>query len=161
MITEKDILHKEYLDICENICIKGLEDYDIKQLLYNEVYYAQNSNKKSIFKLSVLNLLFDLKFLVNIELDRKNDELVMLSTKWNRKDHDGYWEQICGVFPEYTRISFSSVPSKNKIKYLRLFKYFSNSKDLRIIKNALLQIKNKQKLYCQQGSYAQKNIKLY
>lgn len=144
MITEKDILHKEYLNICENVTINGLENYNIKQLLYNEAYYAQNTNNKSLFKFTVLNLIFDVRFLVNMEITRKNDELIMLSTKWNRKDHDGYWEQICDVFPEHTRISFSSVSGKSKIKYLRLFSFFSNSRELRVIKKAFRQIKNKQ-----------------
>lgn len=144
MITEKDRLHNEYLDICENVHIKGLEDYNIRQLLYNEVYYAQEANKKSIFKMTILNMFFDIRFFVNVDITRKNEELVMLSTKWNRKDHDGYWEQICDVFPEHTKISFSSASGKRKIKYLRLFSFFSNSRELRVIKKAFRQIKNKQ-----------------
>lgn len=145
MITEKDELHKKYLDACSNIVIKGLEEYDIKKLLFNETFYAQNLKKKNILKRYIFELMFDLEFQTHIDIQRKKDEIVLLSTKWNRQDHDEYWEKICNTFPRNTRISFSEkkisirVMVKNcSIKYM-----LQNVKEIRNIKKQLKCIKNK------------------
>lgn len=145
MITEKDILHKEYLDICGNTTIKGLEEYDIKKLLYNETFYAINSNRKNVIKTHISELIFDLESHIQIDIQRKNDEMVLLSTKWNRPDHDGYWDKICSNFPESTRITFLGRKSgtRKSLKNFSLKYMFYNIKEARKINRQLKSIKNK------------------
>lgn len=145
MITEKDILHKEYLDICGNTTIKGLEEYDIKKLLYNETFYAINSNRKNVIKTHISELIFDLESHIQIDIQRKNDEMVLLSTKWNRPDHDGYWDKICSNFPESTRITLLGRKSgtRKSLKNFSLKYMFYNIKEARKINRQLKSIKNK------------------
>lgn len=145
MITEKDILHKSYLEICENLTIKGLEEYNIKKLLFNETFYVQDLSWKSVIKNYIVTIMFDLNFRTQIDMERKNDELVLLSSKWNRKDHDDYWDKICSCFPENTRISFADRRNswRDAFKYFSFPNMFRNIKSARTIKRSLKDIKNK------------------
>lgn len=145
MITEKDILHKSYLDICENLTIKGLEEYNIKKLLFNETFYVQDLSWKSVIKNYIVTIMFDLNFRTQIDIEHKNDELVLLSSKWNRKDHDDYWDKICSCFSENTRISFADRRNswRDVFKYFSFPNMFRNIKSARTIKRSLKDIKNK------------------
>lgn len=106
MVTEKDLIHKKYLDICEGLIIDELRGYNIKQLLYNEVFYVISMNWKVVFKLLIKTMLFDWKSGLTIVQDRRNDDVVLVWRKGNRRDHDSYWEKICNACEEYTRMSF-------------------------------------------------------
>lgn len=105
MVTGKDILHKEYLDICDNIKIEGLEEYNIKQLLYNDFIFIQSINWKDTVKNLLKTVLYNSEEMLSLCVDSRDDTMILVSSKWNRKDHDGYWEKICNAFEQFTRIS--------------------------------------------------------
>ena len=145
VVTEKDILHKEYLDICNEIRIDGLEAYNIKQLLYNDVFFAQSVSWKEVIKTLLKTVLYDSARTLFLCIDRRNDDMVLVSSKWNRRDHDGYWKRICDEFEEYTRISLReedySVRTWLRISFLK--NIAQNICDMKSIYKGLERIRNK------------------
>jgi len=144
MVTEKDTLHKSYLDICDEMEVIGLEKYNMRQLLYNEVYWAQSISWKEVFYLFVKTIFFDMKKYLWICQDRRNDDVVLVWRKWNRRDHDGYWEKICNACEEYTRISFEeeSLNLRNMWHFLSIKNAIRNYRQFCSIYKSFVNIKN-------------------
>lgn len=90
-VTDKDVLHKKYLDILSTVKSKILPGYDLGLVLYNEAWYAIEK-RKSIYKellksMPIRPCSFDVKII--------GQDLLTIATFLGRPDHDSYWNAIC------------------------------------------------------------------
>lgn len=102
-VTEKDILHKEHLDILSAVKSKILPGYDLGLVLYNETWYAIE-NSRSIFKELLKSLLIrPCSFDINV----CGEDILTIATFLGRADHDTYWRSICDDVGNHDNISIS------------------------------------------------------
>lgn len=90
-ITEKDIVHKEHLDILSSVQSKVLPGYDLGLVLYNETWYAIEKNR------SIYRELLKTMPIRPCSIDAKvcGEEILTIATYLGRADHDTYWSSIC------------------------------------------------------------------
>lgn len=140
MKLDKDYEHGKYIDLLENIIIDDLKDYDLANILYNDIGFSFDMNYsfiiKNIFKMLFTNYLKIIK--------KGTDKEVLLFTYvYNRKDHDTYWEHFKGIVEDYqeiiitysrSSISFNKNFLKNLIKYIYIF---NELKDINYVKSRI------------------------
>lgn len=121
-MKETDVIQKKYLDTFENIHIREFADYSLIKLIFNETYYVQQITCKMFLKNFFLDM-FTKRPILDYEI--KGNELLLLSERFYRNDHDQYWKIICDVFPEKDLVTILSYQSmRDVIKNLSVGKCF-------------------------------------
>lgn len=104
-MNDIDELQKNYLKIIDNIKIDELTQFSLKKILFNETFYVQKmTRKKSIYNFIISSFIFPVK----INFNNNNNNIILISNRWNRKDHDSYWNKIKKCFNNYSEISILS-----------------------------------------------------
>lgn len=124
-----DRLQKLYLEKISQIEIREFREYSLRHLLFNETYFVQKVTKKQLIVNFLLTVFTD-RPLINIGGCEK--DFVMLSLKYDRRDHSNYWESICNLFADRYRIDIlpykslhsvlKNIDIKNVLKKIRLYK---------------------------------------
>ncbi len=116
--TYIDRLHVQYLAALETANLRTLETYNLKHLLFNECYYAINTNASSLLKLMVKSLFFHIS---QYQCVISNQDILLFSTVFNRSDHDTYWERFKSIFDRVDSISVRNLAVSRSQLYLRGF----------------------------------------
>ena len=101
LVTEKDILHKEHLDILSSVQSKVLSGYNLSLVLYNEAWYALEKNR-SIYREMLKTMPIRP---CSFEAKVCGEQILTIATFLGRADHDTYWNSICDDVGNHDNIS--------------------------------------------------------
>lgn len=92
MKFDKDILHGQIISILDELTFKDTKFYKWSSILFNDIGYSFDIKYRYILKQLIIKLFFGY---FKIQKNDYNLEKIMLFTiKYNRNDHDGYWEKF-------------------------------------------------------------------
>lgn len=125
-------LHNYYLKKCAELQIKQLKEIRLDKVFYIELLNVIKYTQKNSIVNLVKRLVKTLGFKPDIEFHIQGKGLLCLTVKYNRTDHDIYWERIKKLFDDRDEIIlYSKVHKtcfrkilKNIFVYIGLYKKF-------------------------------------
>lgn len=113
----KDKIQDRYLDIIDSVSLKEFEGFSLRQILFNETFYAQNMSRKSVMSRLISTLFFaQADFVVKNE----GNDILFFSQVYGRADHDGYWSKMKGLFQCFDEVQISFLRKKDILRRFSL-----------------------------------------
>ena len=97
-------LHNYYLKKCAELQIKQLKEIRLDKVFYIELLNVIKYTQKNSIVNLVKRLVKTLGFKPDIEFHIQGKGLLCLTVKYNRTDHDIYWERIKKLFDDRDEI---------------------------------------------------------
>ena len=92
LFFDKDKMHGKYLDILSDIELKDFDGYDIRSILFNDIWFS--FNMKFTYVIKHLLAKISTKYLALNETCNVTDKFLLFTFHYNRKDHDEYWDNF-------------------------------------------------------------------
>lgn len=92
MNFDKDNMHGQIISILEKLAFEDTSSYRWNTILFNDIGYSFNVKYRTIIKQLFIKLFTD-NFDI-IKYNHNNEDKMLFTIKYNRKDHDGYWEKF-------------------------------------------------------------------
>jgi len=153
MRIDKDYEHGKYIESLSNTSIDKLEKFNLSNILYNDIWFSFNMTYLFIIK-HILKRIFT-EYLNVFKAKGNQEETLLFTYVYNRKDHDTYWELFKDIVGSYQEIevSYSHGIAKINKKFIRdayeFIKIFFALDDIKLIKSRIwlsLQVLNALKI---------------
>lgn len=112
-----DKLQGEYLDILDEVIIEELQEYSLKQLLFNQTYYVLTKKRCEVLYTIISSFFFKRALL---EDNICQSDILFFSERYVRQNYAVYWNQIINLFTKKDIIYFNNLQLKKFYRYFDL-----------------------------------------